>query len=47
MVAGPVLAADDPPTSAAPALGSDTNSVLRDCGFSDLDIEDLRASKVI
>jgi succinate---hydroxymethylglutarate CoA-transferase len=47
MVAGPVVTADVPPCHAAPALGSDTDVVLRDCGFSDRDIESLRAGKVI
>ena len=47
MVAGPVLTAEDPPLRAAPALGADTDAVLRDCGFSDGDIKALRADNVI
>ncbi len=47
MVAGPITTADDPPCRAAPALGADTEAVLRDCGFSGSDIEGLRAERVI
>ncbi len=48
MVAGPVRdGASEPPSHAAPALGADTDTVLRDCGFSDSDIAALRADKVI
>jgi crotonobetainyl-CoA:carnitine CoA-transferase CaiB-like acyl-CoA transferase len=48
MVAGPVRdGASEPPRQAAPALGADTDTVLRDCGFSDSDIAALRADKVI
>jgi succinate---hydroxymethylglutarate CoA-transferase len=47
MVAGPIVTTDDPPCHAAPALGADTDAVLRGCGFSDPDIEVLRADKVI
>jgi succinate--hydroxymethylglutarate CoA-transferase len=47
MVAGPITTADDPPCRAGPALGADTDGVLRTCGFSDTDIEDLRAERVI
>src|SRR5947208_1424956 len=48
MVAGPVRdGAAEPPSHAAPALGADTDAVLRDCGFSDSDIAALRADKVI
>jgi succinate---hydroxymethylglutarate CoA-transferase len=47
MVASPVVTPDDPPCRAAPALGADTNAVLPDCGFSDREIEDLRADEVI
>jgi len=32
---------------AAPALGADTDEVLRDCGFSDNEIAALRADRVI
>ena len=48
MVAGPVRdSAAEPPHHAAPALGADTDAVLRDCGFSDREIAALRADKVI
>jgi crotonobetainyl-CoA:carnitine CoA-transferase CaiB-like acyl-CoA transferase len=48
MVAGPVRdSASEPPLRAAPALGADTDAVLRDCGFSDGEIAALRADKVI
>jgi crotonobetainyl-CoA:carnitine CoA-transferase CaiB-like acyl-CoA transferase len=48
MVAGPVRdGASESPRQAAPALGADTDEVLRDCGFSDSDIAALRADKVI
>src|SRR5205814_7368055 len=48
MVAGPVRdSAADPPSHAAPALGADTDAVLRDCGFSDREIAALRADQVI
>jgi len=48
MVAGPVRDnASEPPLHAAPALGADTDTVLRDCGFSDGEIASLRADKVI
>jgi crotonobetainyl-CoA:carnitine CoA-transferase CaiB-like acyl-CoA transferase len=47
MVAGPVQTADEPPCGAAPALGADTEAVLRDCGFSDADLRSLRADKAI
>jgi crotonobetainyl-CoA:carnitine CoA-transferase CaiB-like acyl-CoA transferase len=47
MVAGPVVCAEDPPVAAAPALGADTDVVLRDCGLSEYEIEQLRADKVI
>ena len=48
MVAGPVRDnAFEPPLHAAPALGADTDTVLRDCGFSDGEIASLRADKVI
>jgi crotonobetainyl-CoA:carnitine CoA-transferase CaiB-like acyl-CoA transferase len=48
MVAGPVRdSATEPPLQAAPALGADTDAVLRDCGFSDGEIGALRAEKVI
>ncbi len=48
MVAGPVRdSAAEPPLRAAPALGADTQAVLRDCGFSEGEIAALRADKVI
>jgi succinate--hydroxymethylglutarate CoA-transferase len=47
MVTGPVVTDDDPLCRAAPELGADTDAVLRECGFSDADIESLRAGKVI
>jgi succinate--hydroxymethylglutarate CoA-transferase len=47
MVAGPVVTGDDPPCRAAPALGADTDAVLRDCGFSAREIDQLRAEHVI
>jgi crotonobetainyl-CoA:carnitine CoA-transferase CaiB-like acyl-CoA transferase len=48
MVAGPVRdGASEPPSQAAPALGADTDAVLRDCGFSQGEIAALRAGKVI
>jgi succinate---hydroxymethylglutarate CoA-transferase len=48
MVAGPVLdSAAEPPRAAAPALGRDTDAVLRDCGFSDDRIAALRSNRVI
>jgi crotonobetainyl-CoA:carnitine CoA-transferase CaiB-like acyl-CoA transferase len=48
MVAGPVIdSASAPPNAAAPALGVDTDAVLRDCGFSDREITALRTEGVI
>ena len=47
MVVGPVVTGEDPPCRVAPALGADTDAVLRDCGLSDWEIADLRANKVI
>jgi succinate---hydroxymethylglutarate CoA-transferase len=47
MVAGPVVAGDEAPCRAAPALGADTDAVLRDCGFSTHEIDELRAEHVI
>ena len=47
MVAGPVVTADETPCRAAPALGADTDTVLRDCGFSVREIDELRAGHVI
>jgi succinate---hydroxymethylglutarate CoA-transferase len=47
MVAGAVVTADDPPCRAAPALGGDTDTVLLDCGFSDREIQMLRAERAI
>jgi len=48
MVACPVIdSASEPPRKAAPALGGDTDAVLRDCGFSDDRIAALRSNRVI
>jgi succinate---hydroxymethylglutarate CoA-transferase len=47
MVGGPVLTADAPPARAAPALGADTDAVLRDCGFSAAEIGALRRDHVV
>lgn len=47
MVAGPIVTAEPPPARAAPALGADTGAVLAECGFSQDEIMDLRAEKVI
>src|SRR5688572_13615767 len=48
MVAGPVVDRNaEAPQEAAPALGADTDAVLRDCGFSDREIAALRADRVI
>ena len=47
MVATPVRSDGSLPRQAAPALGADTDAVLRDCGLSDSDIVRLRAAKVI
>jgi crotonobetainyl-CoA:carnitine CoA-transferase CaiB-like acyl-CoA transferase len=47
MVAGPVRTGEAPPMRAAPSLGADTDTVLRQCGFSAREIAELRADKVI
>jgi succinate--hydroxymethylglutarate CoA-transferase len=48
MVAGPVIDnAAEAPHLPAPALGADTEPVLRDCGFSASEIAALRAERVI
>jgi crotonobetainyl-CoA:carnitine CoA-transferase CaiB-like acyl-CoA transferase len=48
MVAGPIRdGAADPPREPAPALGADTDAVLRECGFSASDIAGFRAQGVI
>jgi crotonobetainyl-CoA:carnitine CoA-transferase CaiB-like acyl-CoA transferase len=48
MVAGPIRdGAADPPREPAPALGADTDAVLRECGFSASDIAEFRAQGVI
>jgi crotonobetainyl-CoA:carnitine CoA-transferase CaiB-like acyl-CoA transferase len=48
MVAGPVIdAAAEPPREPAPALGADTDAVLGECGFSEAEIGQLRADRVI
>ena len=35
------------PSNASPPLGRDTNEILKNNGFSDVEIEDLRNKKVI
>ncbi|MBN9559122.1 MAG: CoA transferase [Alphaproteobacteria bacterium] len=47
MIATPVRSGDTLPRQAAPALGADTDAVLRDCGFSGDDLQRLRVAKVI
>jgi crotonobetainyl-CoA:carnitine CoA-transferase CaiB-like acyl-CoA transferase len=48
MVAGPIRDnASEAPREPAPALGADTQAVLRDCGFADGEIAALRAERVI
>jgi crotonobetainyl-CoA:carnitine CoA-transferase CaiB-like acyl-CoA transferase len=48
MLAGPVVdRAVEAPREPAPALGADTDAVLRDCGFSAAEIAVLRAERVI
>jgi len=47
MIATPVRSDDALPRQAAPALGADTDAVLRDCGFSGEDLQRLRAARVI
>ncbi|MBV8493943.1 MAG: CoA transferase [Alphaproteobacteria bacterium] len=48
MVVGPVRdGASEPPSQPAPALGADTDAVLRECGFSDREITGLRADGVV
>jgi crotonobetainyl-CoA:carnitine CoA-transferase CaiB-like acyl-CoA transferase len=48
MVAGPIRdGASEPPRQPAPALGADTDAVLRDCGFSDAALAALRTDRVI
>lgn len=48
MVTGPVVdAAAEAPRHAAPALGADTDAVLREHGFSDAEIAAFRAERVI
>jgi succinate--hydroxymethylglutarate CoA-transferase len=47
MVVGPVVTAEEAPHRAAPPLGADTEAVLRDCGFSDRELGQLRAEGVI
>jgi crotonobetainyl-CoA:carnitine CoA-transferase CaiB-like acyl-CoA transferase len=48
MVGGPIIdAAAAAPHEAAPALGADAQSVLRDCGFSEPEIAQLRADGAI
>ena len=47
MVATPIATGEALPHSAAPALGADTDAVLREAGFSDADIAGLREEGVI
>jgi succinate---hydroxymethylglutarate CoA-transferase len=48
MVAGPIRdGAAEPPREPAPALGADTEAVLRDSGFSDAEIAEFRAERVV
>ncbi len=48
MVAGPIRdSTAEAPQGAAPALGADTDAVLRDAGFADGDIAALREERVI
>jgi succinate--hydroxymethylglutarate CoA-transferase len=48
MVAGPVVdRLAPPPREPAPALGADTDAVLRGCGFSDAEIAALRRDGVV
>jgi succinate--hydroxymethylglutarate CoA-transferase len=48
MAAAPVRdGAADPPREPAPALGADTEAVLRECGFSASEIAEFRAERVI
>ena len=48
MVSGPIVdAASAAPREPAPALGADTNAVLRDCGFSTAETAALRAEGII
>jgi crotonobetainyl-CoA:carnitine CoA-transferase CaiB-like acyl-CoA transferase len=48
MLAGPVIdSAGEAPRNPAPALGADTDAMLRECGFSAVEIAALRADRVI
>jgi succinate--hydroxymethylglutarate CoA-transferase len=47
MVAGPVVTAEEPPLRAGPALGANTEAVLRECGFSEVEVQALRAEGVV
>lgn len=47
MAAGPVIDGSEAPHDPAPALGADTEAVLRGCGFDDAEIASLRADRVI
>ncbi|HEY5301945.1 MAG TPA: CoA transferase [Acetobacteraceae bacterium] len=47
MVGTPIGTGEDLPHQAAPALGADTDAVLREAGFSDADIAGLREERVI
>ncbi len=47
MVAPPIRSGDEPPLRAAPALGADTDAMLRECGFSEAEIAGLRETGTI
>ena len=48
MIASPIRdGAAELPQKPAPALGADTDAVLRECGFSDVEIAGLRTERVI
>jgi crotonobetainyl-CoA:carnitine CoA-transferase CaiB-like acyl-CoA transferase len=47
MVATPIVVEDELPQRAAPGLGADTDAVLREAGFSEAKIDNLRAEGVV
>ncbi len=47
MIDTPIATGEDTPHRAAPTLGSDTDAVLREAGFSETEIGELRAERVI